>query len=131
MQTLVSRNLKYLLDREGMNAYELAGKTNVPQPTIHRILSGESRDPRTQTVKPIADYFGVSVSDMKEKELANSDWIRPTEQRRIRLTEREESMIIKFRSLLDEQQAEIEEEITSKARNNTMIWEKLKNKLHH
>lgn len=64
----VSENLAYLLAKNGMNATLLAGRTGVPQPTIHRILTGESADPRTSTLAPLADYFGVSVAWLRTPE---------------------------------------------------------------
>lgn len=59
------RNLAYLIAKHGINPTALAKATGVKQPTIHRILKGESEDPRTANVKPLADYFGVSVEFMR------------------------------------------------------------------
>lgn len=59
------RNLAYLIAKQGINPTALAKATGVQQPTIHRILKGESDDPRTATVQPLADYFGVSVEFMR------------------------------------------------------------------
>jgi len=59
------RNIAYLIAKQGINPTALAKATGVQQPTIHRILKGESDDPRTATVQPLADYFGVSVEFMR------------------------------------------------------------------
>jgi len=72
MPTLIARNLDVLMRRENTNPTKLEKETKVPQPTIHRILSGESKDPRTGTLQPLADYFGVSVSDLRVVDLSAS-----------------------------------------------------------
>lgn len=61
----LATNLRSLIDSQGISENELAERTGVPQPTINRILRGESRDPRDKTVLPLADYFGVSLEEMK------------------------------------------------------------------
>jgi len=58
-------NLKTLLAQQGLSENELAERTGVQQPTINRILRGESKDPRDSTVEPLARYFGVSVEALR------------------------------------------------------------------
>lgn len=67
---LVKKNLEWLISQRKTNPYDLQRATGVPQPTIHRILTGESSDPRTKTLQPLADYFKVSVADMRDRDLA-------------------------------------------------------------
>lgn len=45
----------------GMSGGELARRSGVPQPTIHRILSGTSASPRHENVERIAKALGVSA----------------------------------------------------------------------
>lgn len=61
----LAKNLRFLLDREGMSENTLGERTGVPQPTINRILRGESRDPRDSTIRPLAKFFGVGLEDLK------------------------------------------------------------------
>lgn len=69
-KTLIAKNLEWLIfHKHRINPNILAAAAKVPQPTIHRILTGESLDPKTATLQPIASYFGVSVSDLREKDL--------------------------------------------------------------
>jgi len=75
-------NLKRLMDGAGVSQNGLADATKVPQPTIFRILQGESRDPRNSTLKPIADYFGITVAQLRGDEhmpleLPVAKWERP------------------------------------------------------
>ncbi|CAH0445682.1 LexA repressor [Ralstonia syzygii subsp. syzygii] len=55
------RNLAYLLAKHEMTPTALAKATGVLQPTIHRILKGKNTRPRTDTLQPLADYFGVTL----------------------------------------------------------------------
>lgn len=49
----------------GISQYRLEEITGVTQSTIQRILSGESREPRTSTIQPLADFFSVSVAQLR------------------------------------------------------------------
>lgn len=61
----VAEVLTILTKREDLSDNDLADRTGVPQPTISRIKSGESRDPRDKTLRPLAKYFGVTVSQLR------------------------------------------------------------------
>lgn len=65
----VKENLSYLMRRAGMNPHRLAKETGVKQPTIFRILEGESTTPRDSTLRPIADFFGVRVEVLRYGDL--------------------------------------------------------------
>lgn len=71
--TLVAKNLDWLISERKMSPYEVQRATGVPQPTIHRIISGESNDPRTKTLQPLADFFQVSVADLRTRDLATGN----------------------------------------------------------
>ncbi|WP_419420556.1 helix-turn-helix domain-containing protein [Legionella sp. D16C41] len=43
---------------------ELARQTQLPQTTINRLLLGGTTDPRANTLKPIADFFCVSIGQL-------------------------------------------------------------------
>lgn len=63
----LTRNLQTLMDSKGENANSLAAKSGVPQPTIFRILKGESKDPRRGNVLRLAKALGVSADDLYGK----------------------------------------------------------------
>jgi transcriptional regulator with XRE-family HTH domain len=54
-------NIKRLMAEKTMNEATLAKKTAIPQPTLHKILSGKTADPRVSTLKLIAEHFNVSL----------------------------------------------------------------------
>lgn len=57
--------LKSLMDKHDDDAYSLAERSGVPQPTIHRFLSGKHGDPRSTTVKKWAAAYGISESQLR------------------------------------------------------------------
>lgn len=57
-------NLKALMEAAGENPHSLAGKTKVTQPTIFRILSGDSKDPRRSNIEKLAKFFGLKAEDL-------------------------------------------------------------------
>lgn len=57
--------LKLKMDGAGDNPYSLSEKSGVPQPTIQRILSGQHDDPRSSTVKKLADAYGLSTGELR------------------------------------------------------------------
>lgn len=59
-------NLRELMAREGnLSENQLSRNTGVPQPTIHRILNRKVDDPRDGTVRPLAEYFGVTPEQLR------------------------------------------------------------------
>lgn len=55
-----------------ISANELARQTGVPQPTISRIVKGESKDPDTATLQPIAAWFGRTVAELRGESVPDS-----------------------------------------------------------
>lgn len=64
MSSSLSNVLKSLIVRAGFSEHELSRKTGVKQPIIHRLLSGENINPKLDTLKPIAQYFAISISQL-------------------------------------------------------------------
>jgi len=67
VNTLAS-NLRALMSLRGISENRLATETGVPQPTIHRVTSGKARDPRDGTLRPLANFFGVTVEQLRTGE---------------------------------------------------------------
>jgi phage repressor protein C with HTH and peptisase S24 domain len=66
----VISNINYLMQQKGVAAVaDLAKLIHVPQPTFHRLMSGENQDPKYTLLKRVADYFKITVSDLVEKDL--------------------------------------------------------------
>lgn len=68
-----NNNIKYLMEKEGIGSVtELSKKVNLQQSTLHRLLTGEVKDPKYTTLKHLADYFQVSPTDLIEQDLQSA-----------------------------------------------------------
>lgn len=56
----MAQRLTRLMEEKGVSEYQLAKDSGVPQPTIHRIKSGETHEPKHSTVAKLARALGVS-----------------------------------------------------------------------
>lgn len=57
------------MESQDMSEGELSRLSKVPQPTIHRIITGESKDPRRGNIERIAKVFGKTSEDVYSGEL--------------------------------------------------------------
>ncbi len=60
-QSWLVHNIKRLMAAKGLNEATLAKRTSIPQPTLHKILSGKTADPRVSTLKLISEFFNISL----------------------------------------------------------------------
>lgn len=60
----LSQILKKFLYERDMKPIDLARKVDMPQPTIHRLVTGKSSRPYKSSLEPIADYFQVTVDQL-------------------------------------------------------------------
>lgn len=56
--------LKRLLFERDLRPVELSREVNLPPTTIHRLITGKSTRPYKSSLKPIADYFSISVEQL-------------------------------------------------------------------
>lgn len=60
----LSTILKTLMHEVGITVTELARRTGVGQPVIHRMASGETDNPKVGSLSPIAKFLNVSISQL-------------------------------------------------------------------
>lgn len=60
----ISFILKSLLKQANLYELELARLTGIKQPCINRIISGKTPNPKIDTLRPIANFFGITVSQL-------------------------------------------------------------------
>jgi SOS-response transcriptional repressor LexA len=65
--TKLSTILKQLMSEDNINTSALARKTNILQPVMHRLVTGDTDNPRIDTLLPIAEYFGITVDQLMGK----------------------------------------------------------------
>jgi hypothetical protein len=59
---------KLLFDRD-MRPVDLARELDIPQPTIHRLVTGKSTRPYRSSLEPIAAYFSLTVDQLIGEEV--------------------------------------------------------------
>ncbi|WP_061519241.1 LexA family protein [Acinetobacter venetianus] len=65
----IRSNIDYFLEKHRTNPNDLEQKNpRIKQSTLFRIQSGATKDPRRSTLEPFAEWAGVSVSDLFEKD---------------------------------------------------------------
>lgn len=64
--TQIIERLNELAKYRDLSPSEIARRTNVPQPTVHRILSGQSEDPKITIIRKIAECLGTTLAKLEE-----------------------------------------------------------------
>ncbi|EBJ6950729.1 phage repressor protein [Salmonella enterica] len=84
-------NINHLMGKNGIaNVTELAKQIRIPQPTMHRLLSGDVKEPKYALLKQIADFFKLSVQELVETDLlrtTGSQAVEPTKVGTLRFTD--------------------------------------------
>ena len=75
--------LDKLMQEVGINEAELARKTEIPQPTLHRILSGATKSPRGNSLAPLANFFSVTINQLLGVDELPADRVAGTHNSRI------------------------------------------------
>lgn len=70
----ISEVLSHLMFLKKVRTAELARRINIPQPTVHRIVSGTSPNPHMSSLIPIAKFFEISVEQLKGDD--NIPWLK-------------------------------------------------------
>lgn len=60
----ISQIMRRLMAEVKVTEAELARRTSIPQPTLHRILSGATRSPRGDSLSPLANFFSITISQL-------------------------------------------------------------------
>lgn len=58
------RRLNEIIEKRELSVAEVARRSNLPQPTAHRILSEQSSDPRLSNLQALANGLGVKLTDL-------------------------------------------------------------------
>ncbi len=58
------KNLTLLMQAKNLTEAQLSRELSVAQPTMHKLMSGATTDPRISTLIPIANYFGISIDQL-------------------------------------------------------------------
>lgn len=104
---IMSRNLKYYIEKSGRDRRELADIWGFPYSTVSEWVNGR-KYPRIDKIEIMADYFGIKKSDLvedkeqEERNIKNSDAMADIT---LKLFENEEFFyMVNFIKDLDEKQ---------------------------
>lgn len=67
-RSAISEILKYLMYKNNLRTSQLARQVDLPQQTLHRIVSGTSPNPHETSLIPLAKYFGITLAQLKGEE---------------------------------------------------------------
>ncbi|MBI5448494.1 MAG: helix-turn-helix domain-containing protein [Gammaproteobacteria bacterium] len=84
--------LSRLMFEKKIRTAELARRVNLPQPTVHRIVTGSSPKPHRSSLLPLAEFFGVSIEQLRG--FAPIPWLTLPENTRMTLAGWQEVPII-------------------------------------
>lgn len=122
---ILVKNVKRLMQKQGLNQAELAKKTGIPGPNLNQILNGVSTNPGLDRIEKLAQALGVSeaylltdrrsVSD--ERPLTEDDYRRAVSEWGKALAKRHKTvdgvllaLIEGLREVLEESQSKKSEE---------------------
>lgn len=58
------KNLMLLMQAKDLTEAQLSREIAMAQPTMHKLMSGATTDPRISTLIPIAEYFNVTIDQL-------------------------------------------------------------------
>ncbi len=105
-------NLKDLKKKTGMSAKQIADKSNLPERTVNRILSGETDHPYADTLDLIVKALGYSLSDIfaDTKVIVATDELVEIKEN-VGVVEAERDLILVENEMLKSKNAAMETEI--------------------
>lgn len=71
----LSETLNRLMFQQRIKVNELSRRTGIPQPTLQRMVAGTVEHPHRASLKPLAEYFQVSIEQLKG--LQPIPWLQP------------------------------------------------------
>ncbi|MBK2126077.1 LexA family transcriptional regulator, partial [Fangia hongkongensis] len=61
---ILIKNIKKLILEYGINELELSKHIQIPQSTLNKLLTGNTKDPKITVIRKIADYFSTSIEQL-------------------------------------------------------------------
>lgn len=63
--------LKEMKQKSGMTTIQIAAGAGVPRPTLEKIFSGETKDPRLPTMQKVVHFLGYTLEDLYKDQKEN------------------------------------------------------------
>lgn len=75
---MLDKILQTLMFKKKVKPAQVARDTLIPKQTLSRIISGKSPNPHIKNLEPLADYFNVTVAQLKGEEELPDDAVEIT-----------------------------------------------------
>lgn len=62
--------LKKMKENSGLTTKQIAAGANLPEPTLEKIFSGLTKDPKLSTIYQLVHFLGYTLDDLTDKEKA-------------------------------------------------------------
>ena len=75
---MLRKNLNWLMETRRLNATKLAKEMRgkgmvVSQPTLHRVIKGESKSPNEGLIKQLADFFNYPIAELRYSDISGKN----------------------------------------------------------
>lgn len=57
-------NLKKMKEQSGMTTKEISKHSGIPEPTLEKLFSGATKDPKLSTMQKLVHFFGYTLDDL-------------------------------------------------------------------
>lgn len=64
-------NLKKMKEQSGMTTKEIARQSGIPEPTLEKLFSGATKDPKLPTMQKLVHFFGRTLDDLDDTPTTN------------------------------------------------------------
>lgn len=80
--------LKEMKSERGLTTKEIAEKSGIPEPTLEKLFSGATKDPKLATMQQLVHFLGFTLDDLSDEQKSNEAFSKD-----------EQTHIKKYRSL--------------------------------
>ena len=71
--------LKKMKKESGLTTKEIAERSHLPEPTLEKLFSGVTKDPRLTTMQELVHFFGYTLDDLVPEYFVNKKSPAPAE----------------------------------------------------
>lgn len=87
-------NLKTMKERSGLTTREISQQSGIPEPTLEKLFSGQTKDPKLNTMTQLVHFLGFTLDDLINIETAPATDSSATEADMLVYLEQLESVLV-------------------------------------
>ena len=96
--------LKKMKQQSGLTTREIAQQSSLPEPTLEKLFSGQTKDPKLNTIKTLVHFLGYTLDDLSPE---NEKSPAPADTGIGELNKQEQTLIHNYRQLNNEGQEKL------------------------